>query len=101
MGEDRTAKSRREIAGLLCAVLALGAAGPWTARTLWDGVVAFDPGIEGALGGTSLPAGAPARTGARPDAESAARSGTRVTLILVDGLRLDASREMKFLNELT
>lgn len=79
--------SPRTIAGLALAgtlALSAGVAAGRIARRCWDSVVHFDPPYR-------VPDGEP--TGAPPLAE-------RVALVLVDGLRLDASRQMPFLDAL-
>jgi hypothetical protein len=77
----------RRTAALAALLFALTAAPIKLASDLWHGVIGFDPGFAARL--------------ARPRdtaAEPALASG--VTIVLVDGLRLDTSKNLPFLNEL-
>lgn len=61
------------------------------AQKLWDDVVAFDPGLDQALQSPARPV----QQSATPD-----RAAGSFTVVVVDGLRFDASRAMPFVNEL-
>lgn len=70
----------------LLIVLALGMAACYVADSAWNSVVHYQTPYAGKTNAATKPAGA--------------RSVERVILVIVDGLRLDTSRQLDFLNEL-
>jgi hypothetical protein len=69
---------------LVLGLVSYAAAGGWMGSRMWDWVLNFDPGFV--FSQPAVPTGSPSSSG--------------VTILLIDGLRIDASRRMPTLNAL-